>query len=370
MTERRGSFGLVKELGNLLRAKREARMGARLYALLEGAVAADVARTDADALLLRRKEYRSGNRINVREAARRFGIDQDRFVRLAESGMIDCVRHRRIIVFDRAGIEAVAADRADMHGGMRTASILGVPLGALPDLTARGLIEKIEGAVLGMMREQEQYRRSATESLVDRLNERVMEGRQDLDQRLTLAASRLFVGPKPWGEIVEAVLSGAIHVRALKNKQVGILDRMAVDPMELGLLAARLGQPLASDPDGMTNYVEASDYFGVPGACLGEVAKASLLPALDRINLRLKRRDLDAFAEKYLFTGEVARRLQLPRTEALEFLKAQRLSPVLAMVRGKYQLWSKAEVQMFFVADCHADMRRLGGGQMLVAEPE
>ncbi|MCW2282588.1 ribosomal protein S14 [Rhodoblastus acidophilus] len=350
MDERGGAFGLNKELGSLLRAKRAARFGGRVDALLDRGIAADVARTDMDELLLRREEYRSANRINVREAVREFGIDQDRLVRLADSGALKCVRHRRIIVFDRAELEEVILQRADAVGAMRTAALIGVPLGALPDLTAHGLVEKIKGPVVGMLKEKEQYRLSALDALLAKLRDRAHEHARVGDERLTLSASHLFVGPKPWAGIVEAVLSGMLPVRSLNNRLEGVLDRMAVDPDEFGVLSARFGTPVAADLDGMTNYVEAAAFFGVSRACFSELTSAGLLPARDRVNLRIRRGDLADFADKFLFTGEAVRRLRLTKAEGIAFLRAQGVEPVAIMLKGKMQLWAKADVQVFFVA--------------------
>jgi hypothetical protein len=348
-SERKGAFGLDKELGAFREMGRGARLSNNVNAILMSGMHEDMRRTDGAAMFLRRRSLRSDARMNSTQAQEVLGCGKKKLVALADSGEVAAVRHRKLIVFDGAEIESIAAARADIIGGGPTAARLGVPLGALPDLTTRGLIHRLEGPALALVSEKEQYRRSSIEALISELNACIDSRTMEEDQRLTLAASRLFVGHKPWGAIIEAIRTGQLPVRRGQSRKGGLLDQLGADPAQVCPVIAYGKILIASDPNGFTNYYEASIYFGVHVAVFCKLTAAGFLPARYGNTRRLTRSALDDFAKEYVFTEEVARQLRISKSGAMNALNRRHVKPVVTL--DKSHVWLKSDVDAF-LKDC------------------
>jgi hypothetical protein len=319
----------------------------RLLALFDDAIVAYLARVDGDKLVARRRKSRANRGITMGQTMIGLNVNRPALVRLAASGKVQVVRHKRIAVFDGDEIAPILAERGQVVDRLDVASRLGVPLGVLPDLVAKGIIHRAEGPVLILLRDPEQYRLAPFNAFLAQLGAAVHGEAKETDLRLPLAVSRLSVGPKPWGAIIEAIKEGRLRVRCFETAKPGALARMAVDPVELVAVVDDAPAPIGADPEGRTNYAEASDYFGVQEAVFGKLTGAGLLPAHSLINLRLRRGDLDVFAKRYVFSEEIARRLNTTKQEAARTLRDGGLEPIAGPLPSKTFLWVRMEVERF-----------------------
>lgn len=341
-------YGVQKELGPLYFTIKDFEGSEAMTTLFMATVEADLDRTDAHIPLLRSGKQRQSSRVTATEAAHLAGVKRGILSSLACTGMAKAEIETGIIVFERAEIEAIVAERANLIDVFETTARLGVPRSALPDLVAGGLVERVtEGPALHLVEGREHYRRPSLERLLAEMENAIRGDREKSDMRLTLAASKSFVGHKPWRAIIDAIRSGDLDVRRDVNRKAGILNAMAVDPEELEAVIARARPPVPADPDETTNYIEASAYFGVREAAFPELTAIGLLPAYDRVKLRLRRGDLDLFAKKYLFTDEIARRLGTTPLRARNALDAAGVRPAATVIYGKVHVWDAALVEEF-----------------------
>lgn len=341
-------FGGFDEIRPMVLLRRAFSGNDRLSGLLEETLMGYVIHSDADDLVARRRTVRVNSAITTLAASARFRIKRTALQRLADSGLVKVARHKKIVVFDADEIEPIIAERNTLVDRLEAATRLGVPLGSLPDLASYGLLEKVEGPVLTLLREQEQYRSESLEALVARLAAAPVGVVEEAQPRLTLDVSRLSVGPKPWGAIVQAILDGNLLVRSLAGgKRAGVLNQFAADISELAAVAGRAAPPTRANPDERTNYAEASDYFGVHESVFGELTARGILPRYNLINLRLRRGDLAEFAEKYFFTEEIARRLGRPKKDVVKELRSAGIEPFTGALAKKTWLWLREDVEAY-----------------------
>lgn len=317
-SERSGHYGVKKEIGSLYALTTDRALPPELRAAVRKSVEDDMAMTAVSLPTVRKGSYRNrSDLLTAYEAAKEFGIRPKLFKILAGHPEVRVIRNagskNSPMLFERAQIAMIAAQRADMEAASSAAVRLGLPTGAMAELAEAGLVDTVGGPVLMLAVGKEYYTRSSVNRLVDRLESKVLPAVPPSTYiRLTKAVYRLPPGPKPWAGIIARVIDGTIPVHRIDGRLTGTMTSLAAPDFET--VVAAVGRHAGSDEarDGLLTHIEASVLLGVTEPMIGRLVLRRLLPVKAKGQVSIARADVFAVARKWMFTNEASRRLGVP----------------------------------------------------------
>jgi TniQ len=169
--ERRNFYGIGKELGPL------AALG-RLYSLPQGirnlvkvAIDKDMLETAASLPTPRRLDTRNrSDLITSRKASQKYHCEHSLLGRLAKQGILKSIRaegcqQAPLLLYD-AEIAELVERASEAESSTKAAMRLGIPTGALPDLTRRGMTTEVKGSEKRLLGSKDCYKTKSIDDLI------------------------------------------------------------------------------------------------------------------------------------------------------------------------------------------------------------
>ncbi|MBU1334192.1 MAG: hypothetical protein KJ944_06995 [Alphaproteobacteria bacterium] len=347
--ERAGFYGIKAELGQVyaLTADRTLTDGTRQ--VVRDAVLRNMA-TSSSGVAVRRTEHRGrADLITTQEAAKRFGIRNKLFQRLAKAPGLTHHRaegaNKGPVLFVAAEIAALAAMRADLESASSASVRLGMPIGAVAQLAEAGLVEKVTGPVLLTVVGKHQYRRSTVDALIRDIESKAGAGpRGGFHIRLSKAMYRMPAGEKPWLGLVRAILEGRLAVFPVEGRLNATLIRLAASSFEevVAAVAGDVGTFDTAEP--MVTRGEAADILGITVATVIGMIGAQLLPEHGAGICNLRREDVVRAAETYISTAEVSRLMGVGYRWVRSRLSEGSVEPVAELRENRGILYDREQV--------------------------
>lgn len=350
--DRRGNFGIRKELGPLVGVTVDQHLPRALKKIVREAVDADMAQTAWLMPTGRRRENRHrDDLISAQEASTRFGIHRRLFQRLAADPRVTSFRStgkKAPTLFVASEIEALARRRDEVDAAGTLVARLGIPREGLAQLAACGLIEAETGPVLHLLVGSSYFDRASVDRFVARVEAQVKPGSPPPSYaRLSKSINRIgVVGEKRWDLVFQAVVSGELPVWNVEGDLTTIGARLAA--AEIGPIKRILerGQGVIStaSEDRLTRR-EAAGLLGTSEAAVIGLVQEGLLPD------DIRRRDVAGFTETYMLTAEIGRVLRergvrLRHRDVRPWMEARgaAVHAVIGMTGGL--VWMRGEVSL------------------------
>lgn len=327
--KRPGFYGVKKELGPLFCMTVDQHLPKEVKTLLRAAIGADMKRTKNE-ITLRRADYAGDERyLPIEALAEESGLPRKPLGWLADSGMVpvvhakDAVRSPRLMPV--ALVMSLVLPYHDSLHEKFAAGALAMRPHVLPDLVRRGLIEEIKGPVLGLFKSRALYfRKSSVEALAKSIWDRAREGGQTPQggMRISKAVKRLGMTPVPWSAIIAAIVKGSAEVCMHPGENKNWLTGVAAKNIPAFVKAVR-AEAQGAGPIKLDDWITispAAEILGVNETVASMVlSNRRQVPIEDRIRRQYpgvamySRADIEGFARKYIFGGEIQRRAGLAR---------------------------------------------------------
>ncbi|ABE40884.1 conserved hypothetical protein [Rhodopseudomonas palustris BisB5] len=282
--------------------------------------------------------------------SRKYRIERTALSRLADSRLIptetcEDLKKAPVLMSDKALAPLIAERRNALSAG-KVGTLIGIHRIHVADLHARGLLDKIDGPALKLLKSDAYYTRSSVDTLI-----RGTAGRKSGEAavkavRLRVALRTLKVTHVPWAAIVAAIVERRLSVIALKAK--GPLgDRLAVqDPADLARIL-----------DQETEAVERSEWLG--NAVVAEILgtnEAAVWRLMQTGMLKqhacapryqpFKRSEVDKLARDVVFTPEIVARGSFNTYRAVaSWLREREIEPVKELKKAGWRLYSRPQVE-------------------------
>jgi hypothetical protein len=287
--------------------------------------------------------------------AEKHGIDRRGLKLLADSGLvptskIDAVK-RGPVLMSATALEPLLREMRESISGSRAAPAIGVHQMHLDGLSRRGLLARVGGPVLKLLKSDAYYTRASVEVLTQDIARQVKRRPPQDCVRLRVALCACNVRSVPWAELVQAILEGRLEVFAIKSgtSRRALADRLAVrDTADLLSLVAK---EVAGKPSPAVEWIgnaTASEILGVNGTVVWKLTKVGALRKHDDAPLYLpfKRSEVERFNRRMIFTAEIVRTgdFQTYR-EASAWLREGGIVPRFELKNGGWKVYSRAEVE-------------------------
>ncbi|CAL8969089.1 hypothetical protein RHODGE_RHODGE_03524 [Rhodoplanes serenus] len=356
--ERPGHYGVRKELGPLYAMAHDQHLPAVVRTLVRDGIERDMART-AEAGVLRRADYARDERWLPAEAlAKITGLPRKNLGWLAASGAIPVVTSaeaglspRLMKVADVAPLVPLFEDA--LHEKF-AAGMLAVKPEVLPALVERGLIERMEGPVLGLLQAEGPYfRRSTVERVLAAIAARAEEGGPSLPlprgMRISKAVKRLGIAPVPWDAVIAAIVSGKAAVRQHFGRNRNWLTAVSVADVGrfVEAVTAEIGEAPISADAWIGNQV-AAEILGVTEVTVWKLAKAGRLARKGADPLKaFARADVEALAREFVFVPEIVRHAGIARARDVPaWLREHGIEPAFTLEENRGFAFRRERVEV------------------------
>jgi transposase-like protein len=284
------------------------------------------------------------------------GIDRRGLKSLADSGLvptskIDAVK-RGPVLMSVAALEPLLREMRESISGTRAAPRIGVHQMHLDELGRRGLLARVEGPVLKLLKSDAYYTRASVEALTQNIARQVKWRPPPDCVRLRVALRACNVRSVPWAGLVQAILEGRLEVFAIKSDKSrrSLADRLAVrDAADLSSLVAKEVSGKPSPAVEWIGNATASEILGVNGTVVWKLTKVGALKKHDEapLYLHFKRSEVERFNGQMIFTAEIVRagRFQTYR-KASAWLRQRDIVARFELKSGGWKVYSRAEVEV------------------------
>lgn len=291
----------------------------------------------------------------LQSLAEKHGIDRRGLKALADSGLLRTSKtsgvKRGPVLMSAKALEPLIAKIQASISGMRAAPMVGVHVMHLDGLTKLGLLERVEGPVLKLLKSETYYTRASVKKLVVAIKTQVKSRRPQDCVRLRVALRARNVRTVPWPGIVRAILDGRLEVFGMPSDRSrrSLADRLAVrHAAELSdLVAKELGGTPRQAADWIGNAT-AAEILGVSEVVVWRLAKVGVLRKHPDAPLysHFKRSEVEHFNGQMIFTPEIVRAGSF-RTyrEASTWLQQQGIVPRFELKQGGWKVYRRVEVE-------------------------
>ncbi|MHC2275352.1 transposase [Bradyrhizobium diazoefficiens] len=341
MQKRPLHYGRRKELGPLAYVTYDRHIEPRIRTLLGALIEKDMQTTCRD-YALRKGPDADGAMLAIDALAKTFGVRRSVLQRLARSGLIpvaravDAVRSPvRMAVRD---VGPLIEQMKDAIGENEAAGMLGLPLPVLPRLADRGLIERLEGPVRGLVPGCCGYTKSSVEALMTRIWSAIRPG-QAKCRSIAVAVRSIGPGETPWAAVISAIVAGDVVVHDTGAQRRNIRFSLAVD--DTAAFVAGVNKHLhgtATPP--LPQWIAqstAAEILQVNAAFLSRLAnmRPDLLPQQRPGYTPYLTRDVEALAARYVFVPEIGRRVDMHSRRVVSWLRTQKVVPLFSLQENR-----------------------------------
>lgn len=352
--DKRPSFyGRRKELGPLAYIVHDKHVEPKIRKLVDEMVDADMARSAQTGETTVRRAERKAERLasapndgflNIVEFASRYGVIRRRLQWLAESGLVRTIRAsdaaRSPVRMAIAEVEPLLMMLPDAIAPVTAAGLLGIPTYALQGLADRKLIRKLDGPILGLMKDREGYSRASIERLVSRLRERAPTPAPKSAVRLSRAVRSTSHAMAQWDAVISAIVDGDVEVCAVPTKAFNARHGFAVVDVPAFAVAVRkrIRNHGSLDNVEWVNVGTASEILNVTEVFVYVLLqkRPDLLKAKRAGQTSLLREDVSKLAQEYVFVPEICERARMGSRRACVWLRKHGIDQVIELKMGKY----------------------------------
>lgn len=341
MDQRPLHYGRRKELGPLAYITYDKHIEPGIRGLLGGLIDSNMKFTSR-AHSLRTGDDADEAYLSIDGFAEEFDVRPSILRRLAQSGMVIVIKatdaKRSPVRMRIAEVKPLLEQLKDAIGENEAAGLLGLPVSVLPGLADRGLIGRLDGAVVGLVPGNAGYAKSSVEELMEKIWSAARPVRGKC-RSIAVAARPFGEGATPWAAIISAIVSGDVEVfdtGARRNIRfsLAVEDTASfVAGVRKHLHGAAAGHELPEWIAGST----AAEILQVNEAFLSRLAHAmpDLLPRLGPGYTPYLASDVQALAAKYIFVPEIARRGEMHPRRAVSWLRSKGVQPAVALQENR-----------------------------------
>jgi hypothetical protein len=288
----------------------------------------------------------------IAHLAEKYGVERSALAALATSGLVPTLRYDHLekapVLMSETALLPLVHQRQNAISGTLVAPRIGLHRMYLGELERHGLLDRVEGPVLKMLKSDVYYTLGSFEVLKTRLSEKAPPSSKRDVVRLRVALRSLGIRDVPWATIISAIVDGLLTVTALKP--YGSLgERLAIANVQAlaELVTCRADRSTAASSRWF-GKVEVAEMLGINEVAVWGLAKVGKLKQHDDAPMHAPflRADVQRLAKKAIFTPEIVRIgfFQTYR-EASRWLKEQGIAPVLELKKAGWKLYSRADVE-------------------------
>lgn len=367
-------YGRRKELGPLAYVTYDKHIAPGIRDLLGALIDGNMQTTCRDYSL--RKGSDAGDAmLSIDGLAETFGVRRSILQRLAESGLVPVARAENAV---RSPVRMAVRDVAPLIEQMKnaigeneTAGILGLPLSVLPSLADRGLIERLEGAVRGLVPGYCGYTKSSVEALMAKIWSATRPS-QAKCRSIAVAARSIGPGETPWAAVISAIVAGDVNVHDTGAQRRNIRFSLAVEDTAAFVAGVNKHLHEATATAALPRWIAqstAAEILQVNVAFLSRLAnlRPDLLQQPGPGYTPYLASDVQALCAQYIFVPEVARRGDMHPRRVVSWLRSENVLPSLSLQENRDFAYARSAVEPLLtqVVDERAEKKSL-----LVEAPE
>lgn len=341
MEKRPRHYGRRKELGPLAYITYDRHIDPKIRDLF-GGLLDDNMRTTCRDYALRKGPDADGSMLSVQALGQTFGIRRSLLQRLAESGFVPVARAddaaRSPVRMAVRDVKPLLTQLKDAIGENEAAGILGLPLSVLPSLADRGLIQRLEGAVRGLVPGYCGYTKSSVDDLMTKVwsAARPVQGK---GRSVVVAARAIGAGETPWAAVISAVVAGDVPVFDTGAQRRKIRSSLGVEDTPAFVAGVNKHLQTATNAE-LPEWIAqptAAEILQVHVACCSRLAntRPDLLPQRGPGYTPYLASDVQALAARYIFIPEIARRSDLHPRRAVSWLRSKGVYPAFTLQENR-----------------------------------
>lgn len=284
------------------------------------------------------------------QLAKRYGIHRPALAALAASRAIPTVVHHQLekapVLMSDSALASLTRQMRSMVSAVSAAPKIGVHRMHLGDLEKCGLLTRVGGPVLKLVKSDAYYTKESLEALSMKLEGRKVEGGNPV--RLRVALRALKCRHVPWSELVVAIADGRLKVFSLKTSG-SLGERLAVEDLDALAEVIRSGptfrQRSASEWVGNSTVAEI---LGTNEAAVWRLLRLNHLKHHEGAPpyLPFRRAEVERLAKDVIFAPEIVR-VGAFRTyrEASAWLTSKNLAPIVELKEGGWKMFARGAVE-------------------------
>lgn len=289
----------------------------------------------------------------IAHLAEKYGVLRSGLSELVKSGLIPAIKFDNLekspVLVSEKAFKPIAERKQEVISGTMTAPRVGVHLKDLEELEKIGLLVRVDGPVLKLLRSSVYYTKSSVDDLAAKISQKAVVDEGDDTVRLRVALRSVGARSVPWAVIVAAIADGRLAVTTVKPSAISLGERLAI--RDLSSLRQLIEERMAEATPSLqwVGKFEAAELLGTNDVAVWRLAKVGKLKqhADAPVNSPFKRAEIERLAKETIFTPEIVRigRFRTYR-EASTWLANQGLNPVLELKKAGWKGYFRAKVEM------------------------
>jgi transposase len=355
MELRPNHFGRRKELGPLASITYDRHIDPKIRDRLSSLIDANMRFTCRD-FSLRRGKDADDALLTIKGLADTFDVRPSILQRLAKSGLVPVVRAQDVRSPVRMAVRDVLPlllQMKDAIGETEASGILGLPVSVLPSLADRGLIQRLEGAVCGLVPGYRGY----TKSSLDDLMAKVWAAAHPVDGKccsITVAVRAVRAGHAPWAAVISAIIAGDVQIFDTGAKRRSIQFSLAVGDEASFVDGVTKNLDVATTDTGLPEWIAqstAAEILQVNAAFLSRLTNTmpAVLPQHGPGYTPYRTSDVYALASSHIFVPEISRRGELYHRRTVAWLRSKGVYPALALQANRDFGYLRSDVEPLLV---------------------
>jgi hypothetical protein len=301
----------------------------------------------ADAYMLSRRDP---DMQTLSQLAKKYGTHRTALAALAASRLIPTVIHHQLekapVLMSDSALAPLMRQMRQMVSAVAAAPRIGVHRMYLPDLEKRGLLTRVDGPVLKLVKSDTYYTKDSVDALVKKLGGR--KARLERPVRLQVALRTLECRHVPWSDLVAAVADGRLKVFSLKA--AGSLgERLAV--ADLDALAGIIQSGSAARPRSASGWVgnaTVAEMLGTNEAAVWRLLRLNRLKHHEEAPpyTPFRRAEVERLARDVIFVPEVVRLGAFSTyRQASAWLTSENVAPIVELKEGGWKMYARGPVE-------------------------
>jgi hypothetical protein len=353
--ERPGFYGVKKELLPLFCLTVDQHLTQATKDIIKNAIKADMQGTRSG-IALRRNDYAGDERYLAIEAfVAKTGLHRKCLSRLADSGRVTVITaadaKQAPKMMPVAEVMPLVEIFNDSIHQKHAAGLLDIGQCVLPDLEARGLIHRVDGAATALFETDDVYYRAAeVVELAGRIEASIPKDAVKANaMRISKAVKRLGMTPVPWGAVIAAIVSGKAPLcRMPGDNKTWRTGTAAMDVRSfVKAVQAELCDTDAAEMDDWIGNQTVAEILGITEVFVSLLAKTGRLdrngPNLHRL---FDRGQVEVFSNTYIFVPEIMKRARITRArDVREWLADREVELAFQLSPNRYLAFARKAVE-------------------------
>lgn len=288
----------------------------------------------------------------ISHLAEKYRVARSGLSALVKSGLVPAIKFDHLgkapILVSEKTFKPIAERKREVISGTMAAPKIGVHLKDVEELEKMGLLVRVDGPVLKLMRPSVYYTKSSVDDLATKISQKAVVDEAGEVIRMRVALRSIGARSVPWAIIVAAIADGRLAVATMKSAAISLGERLAIRDVNSlrRLIDAHAAESPASEE--WIGKLEAAEFLGTNDVAVWRLSKVGRLKQYDDApaNKPFKRVEVEKLAKETIFTPEIVRigRFRTYR-EASTWLAKQGLAPVLELKKAGWKLYIRANVE-------------------------